>query len=367
MKEMNTSNNFTWIPFYREFAKKLLAYRSNRTKLIEKIKDIFSKMDTLTLPKLDKDNNIIDIDPFTVFGLFNKHITYENRIKILSLIKSHFNINAEMPSDFNGIPILNNLKSVFYWFQGEYIDNLWNMFQIALEYEQNKYIENDFIKIFNTVIKQKGVSWNITMGLFWISPYTYLNLDETNRLYLKNQKIKDFGYNVPDGKTYLDFCRTLSFGLENNKNGINSFPDFSFNAYCSKSQQYWLKPADPDKYDIQGAFDEFGFIDFSQKNYKYNLNDTVFIYSSGNERKVRYKTIAERVNIPYEETADDTKFHKTIDVGGSKEDKYVRLRLWKEADDDSLSYENLKKNGLKSFIQSPLIIKDQELIDYLNS
>ena len=347
MEKTNTSTNFTWIKFYREFAKKLLKYRSNRKELIEKIKDIFSKMDTLTLPKLDKDNNIIDIDPFTVFGLFNKHITYENRIKILSLIKSHFNINAEMPNDFNAIPVLNNLKSTFYYFQGERedqdIDNLWDMFQIALEYEQNKYIENDFIKIFNIVIKQKGVSWNITMGLFWISPYTYLNLDETNRLYLKNQKIKDFGYNVPDGKTYLDFCRTLSFRLENNKNGINSFPDFSFNAYCSISQQYWLKPADPDKYDIQGAFDEFGFIDFSQKNYKYNLNDTVFIYSSGNERKVRYKTIAERVNIPYEETADDTKFHKTIDVGGSKEDKYVRLRLWKEADDDSLSYENLKK------------------------
>ena len=371
MEKTNTSNNFTWIPFYREFAKKLLEYRSNRKALIEKIKDIFSKMDTLTLPKLAETNKITNIDPFTVFALFNRNIKYNNRDKILSLIKSSFNVYAETPKDFNAIPTMQSINLTFYDYLsdncGKDIDNLWNLFQIALEYEQNKYIENDFIKNFNTVIKQKGVSWNITMGLFWISPYTYLNLDDTNRLYLKNQKIKDFGYNVLDGKTYLDFCRTLSFRLENNKNGINSFPDFSFNAYCSTSQQYWLKPADPDKYDIQGAFDEFGFIDFSQKNYKYNLNDTVFIYSSGDERKVRYKTIAERVNIPYEEVADDTKFHKTIDVGGSKEDKYVRLRLWKEADDDSLSYENLKKNGLKSFIQSPLIIKDQELIDYLNS
>ncbi|MBO4555365.1 MAG: AAA family ATPase [Elusimicrobiales bacterium] len=368
---MNETTNFTWIPFYREFAKKLLEYRSNRKALIEKIKDIFSKMDALTLPKLAETNKITNIDPFTFFALFNRNIKYNNRVKILSLIKSSFNVYAETPKDFNAIPTMQSINLTFYDYLsdncGKDIDNLWNLFQIALEYEQNKYIENEFIELFNTVIKQRGVSWNITMGLFWISPYTYLNLDDTNRLYLKNQKIKDFGYNVPDGKTYLDFCRTLSFGLENNNNGINSFPDFSFNAYCSTSQQYWLKSADPDKYDIQGAFDAFGFIDFSQNNTKYNINDTVFIYSSGDERKVRYKTIAERVNIPYEETADDTKFHKTIDVGGSKEDKYVRLRLLKEAEDDSLSYENLKKHGLTGTLRSPLIIKEQEFIDYLNS
>ena len=87
MEKTNTLTNFTWIPFYREFAKKLLAYRSNRKELIEKIKDIFSKMDSLDIPKLEKDNIIIDIDPFTVFGLFNKNITYENRRKLLSFIK----------------------------------------------------------------------------------------------------------------------------------------------------------------------------------------------------------------------------------------------------------------------------------------
>lgn len=371
MEKTNTSNNFTWIPFYREFAKKLLEYRSNRTKLIEKIKDIFSKMDSLDIPKLEKDNIIIDIDPFTVFGLFNKNITYENRRKILSLIKDSFNINAEIPNDFNAIPVLNSLKSTFYYFQGERedqdIDNLWDMFQIALEYEQNKYIENDFIEKFNTVIKQKGVKWNITMGLFWISPYTYINLDDTNRTYLKNQKIKDFGSKMPDGNEYLSFCKQMRSQLENNKNSINNFPAFSFYAYCASSQQFWIKPADPDQFDFHGAFKKFGFIDWTQKN-NFKVNDTVFIYASGSEQKICCKTIVERNNIPYDDTQDDSEFNKGSKFEVSEKNKYVRLRLLQEIDDAELSYANLVKlRYINSTIQGSIKITNQEFIDFLNS
>lgn len=371
MEKTNTSTNFTWIPFYREFAKKLLAYRSNRTKLIEKIKDIFSKMDSLEIPKLEKDNIIIDIDPFTVFGLFNKNITYENRRKILSLIKDSFNINAKIPNDFNAIPVLNSLKSTFYYFQGERedqdIDNLWDMFQIALEYEQNKYIENDFIEKFSTVIKQKGVKWNITMGLFWISPYTYINLDDTNRTYLKNQKIKDFGSKMPDGNEYLSFCKQMRSQLENNKNSINNFPDFSFYAYCASSQQFWIKPADPDQFDFHGAFKKFGFIDWTQKN-NFKVNDTVFIYASGSEQKICCKTIVERNNIPYDDTQDDSEFNKGSKFEVSEKNKYVRLRLLQEIDDAELSYANLVKlEYINSTIQGCIKITNQEFIDFLSS
>ena len=40
----------------------------------------------INLPTLEKDNNIIDIDPFTVFGLFNKSkLKLSNRLTL-----SHF-------------------------------------------------------------------------------------------------------------------------------------------------------------------------------------------------------------------------------------------------------------------------------------
>ena len=189
----NDTVNFTWIPFYKEFANKLLEYQNNRPELINKIKDIFLRMSNLTLPTLERDNNIIDIDPFTVFGLFNKGITNNNRLELISLIKESFNINADIPKDFNGIPVLNNQKSTFYYFIGDRsdndINNLWDLYKVALDYGKNSLpiLEANFDNIFNTVKGQQGVKWNITMGLFWISPYVFINLDSKNRTVLQKE------------------------------------------------------------------------------------------------------------------------------------------------------------------------------------
>ena len=69
---MSTSNQFDWIPFYEEFADKLLAYKDNRQELIEKIKQVY-EVTGIKLPTIDRDkegNNIlVDIDPFTVKDL----------------------------------------------------------------------------------------------------------------------------------------------------------------------------------------------------------------------------------------------------------------------------------------------------------
>lgn len=253
----NDTVNFTWIPFYKEFANKLLEYQNNRPELINKIKDIFLRMSNLTLPTLERDNNIIDIDPFTVFGLFNKGITNNNRLELISLVKESFNINADIPKDFNGIPVLNNQKSTFYYFIGDRsdndINNLWELFKVALDYEKNSLpiLEANFDNIFNTVKGQQGVKWNITMGLFWISPYVFINLDSKNRTVLQKesfilgvikQKLKVFGNNLPTGKDYLDFCKQLRSELANNKNGINDFPAFSF--YADRTINYTINDDD---------------------------------------------------------------------------------------------------------------------------
>ena len=253
----NDTVNFTWIPFYKEFANKLLEYQNNRPELINKIKDIFLRMSNLTLPTLERDNNIIDIDPFTVFGLFNKGITNNNRLELISLIKESFNINADIPKDFNGIPVLNNQKSTFYYFIGDRsdndINNLWDLYKVALDYEKNSLpiLEANFDNIFNTVKGQQGVKWNITMGLFWISPYVFINLDLKNRTVLQKesfisgvikQKLKVFGNNLPTGKDYLDFCKQLRSELANNKNGINDFPAFSF--YADRTINYTINDDD---------------------------------------------------------------------------------------------------------------------------
>ena len=61
-----------WIRFYMEFADKLR--HIDRKELIERIKKVYASIG-MRLPTLERGGDVIDIDPFTIFGLFNKGIT----------------------------------------------------------------------------------------------------------------------------------------------------------------------------------------------------------------------------------------------------------------------------------------------------
>ena len=83
-----TSSKFTWINFYKELSDKLLTYRDRRDDLINKLATVYESIG-MSLPKLEADG-LQDIDPFTVFGLFNKGITDANRQKIIAGIAEVF-------------------------------------------------------------------------------------------------------------------------------------------------------------------------------------------------------------------------------------------------------------------------------------
>lgn len=234
----------TWIEFYTEFAEKLLAYMKDRQTLIEKIKAVYTAID-MRLPKLEEDNNIIDIDPFTIFGLFNKGITNTNRITILHGIAKEFSVNAPVPESFNGIPVLNNQKATYYSFigdrQNDDIENLWRVFASALEYAKthSKNSKAALIKAYDAALLQKGIKWNLTMGLYWICPYEYINLDSRNRWFICKPEnmpsdfidsVDNFSA-VPSGEKYLqinDRCRSI---LEKGNYRYKNFPELSYYAW----------------------------------------------------------------------------------------------------------------------------------------
>ena len=111
-------SDFTWVPFYTEFADKLLAYRTSRPSMIEKVVKAYEQTG-MNLPKLDSIEVPTDMDPFTVFGLFNKSMKDENRIALCKAMKELFSVSAAAPSDFDGIPVLNPLNATFYRFTGD--------------------------------------------------------------------------------------------------------------------------------------------------------------------------------------------------------------------------------------------------------
>lgn len=124
---------YTWTSFYEELATRLLPFKASRQELIDRLQHVYASIG-LAVPKLDSTPLPADIDPYTVFGLFNKGISRGNRQKIVAALAKEFNVAAGLPEDFDGVPVLNNLNATFYAFstdsrRGEHdIDNLWDVF-----------------------------------------------------------------------------------------------------------------------------------------------------------------------------------------------------------------------------------------------
>ena len=241
---------FEWIDFYSEFATKLLLFKNDRKALIERINDVYTAIN-MQVPKLESGGDIIDIDPFTIFELFNKGITNSNRIAIIRSIANVFGIEAKVPNNFDGIPVLNNLKATFYAFKedrkADDIDNIWNVFEAALRLADNDTEQNrkEFSKWYDLVHDQRCIRWNITMGLYWIRPYTYINLDSRNRWYISNvenmpaefvNSIKKKINKVPNATDYLFIKDACIKALEVGSYEYKNYPELSYSAWIVSEQ-----------------------------------------------------------------------------------------------------------------------------------
>lgn len=239
-------NQFQWVDFYKEFASKLLSYKDNRTALIEKVKAIYMNTN-INMPTLERGNNIVDIDPFTVFGLFNKSsMKEENRIRIISEIKNLFSVNEAVPTSFDSIPVLNNQNAIFYYFIGERgaddINELWSLFESALIYASNPSEENKRIIsfYFDKAINKKGNgNSKITMGLYWIDPDSFLNLDSRNEWYIykSGQLSEDVVATLPkieakiSAEVYFCIVEKLRLFLQSEGSTLKNFKELSFEAW----------------------------------------------------------------------------------------------------------------------------------------
>lgn len=267
---MSAKNQFDWISFYEEFAYKLLAYKDNRQELIEKIKQVY-EVTGIKLPTLERnengDNEIVDIDPFTTFGLFNKGITNANRVKIITAIKDLFEVSSPVPTYFDGIPVLNNQMATFYWFgsgRGEHdIDNLWDVFDyaIALSRSDSPELREKFSDSFNASLSQKGVKWNLSMGLYWIRPNRFLNLDSRNRWFIINNdslpesvvaKVRNLK-SMPEAEAYLAICDECLSYIHSDKSPYDSLSALSFSAWNVSKQDDGYEKLTEDSSSNSGA------------------------------------------------------------------------------------------------------------------
>jgi len=126
----------------------------------------------------------------------------------------------------------------------------------------------------------------------------------------------------------------------------------------------WIISCNKDFFDLDNALNEMKTIDFKQ-NANIEAGSKVYIYSSGEDKKLVYLTEAIVVNKP-EQTIDDAKYVKNKG-GYSDSNRYMEIKLVKKLESDKLSLADLKKHGLRGNLQGPcrVPVELQEYIDLI--
>jgi 5-methylcytosine-specific restriction protein B len=232
---------FTWIPLYQEIARYVLTYETRQEELIAVIRGLREQgLPVILLADRGRDGGEIElreIDPFTFFSSFNRGQTTANRIKILGELKRLWELEADIPSEFEGVPVVDNRRSWFFLYD-EHRDHgdvpkLWRLAKETVEKEPsnfNRQVLDDCLAV------KMGSLPMLTMGMFWLNPYNYLAVDSRNREYLAK-------YNVRlRGRTASDYFRLLE---EVKSSFEDDFPTFSRRAYLSTSGNGGVNPPKP--------------------------------------------------------------------------------------------------------------------------
>lgn len=240
---MTTDSQYSWTSFYMEFADKLLAFKDDRQALIAALQKVYEDIG-MTLPTLDASGTPTDIDPFTVFGLFNRGLAERKRRAIATGIGTALGVNSPLTDDFVGVPVLLNINATFYDQASRDeadIERLWNVFSAALAYadQPTASARAAFASAYDTVLRQRRVGWNITMGLFWIRPLTYLNLCSRDRwcLALPNTMPGDIRATVeslreaPRAADYLQLRDRVRSAMDSGDYEYKTFADLSAYAW----------------------------------------------------------------------------------------------------------------------------------------
>lgn len=226
---LNSSMTPEWKNIHVEAAHRLFEYRDRQGELIKILQEMESEGMLIT-KYVDKNKDgsefILDeIDPFTFMGNFNRGIRDEKRSELWGYLKKKWELKSAVPTDFTALPILSPQSS---WFIGysykrspEDVPVLWDMFENALDGGLESLSANLFDRAL--AVKHVGIA-NLTMGLFWIAPDSYLSCDSKN---LKKAELLGIATKPDSGSSYKIWVEAVK------SKGVSDFINFSSSAYQS--------------------------------------------------------------------------------------------------------------------------------------
>lgn len=126
----------------------------------------------------------------------------------------------------------------------------------------------------------------------------------------------------------------------------------------AKDATHWILACNPDIYDIDEAVKNMPFIPFS-RNSGMQVGDVIYLYVSGNVRKLKYRFVVTGVGIQRPE--EDCAFLKNKSFLSNEDNMSLKLAF---AFGEGIPFDELKQNGLTSNLQSPCRVKD-DLLTFL--
>lgn len=128
----------------------------------------------------------------------------------------------------------------------------------------------------------------------------------------------------------------------------------------------WIISADTSYYKVDEAFDKKDYVDWRQTA-NYNIGDIIYIYCIRPIKKIMFKTVVEKTEMPFDEASSDKEFFvNEDDYSKDRYDRNMRLKLLQKVDSEKLTLDCLIDNGLKRAPQGPMRLLNENLEKYIN-
>ena len=130
----------------------------------------------------------------------------------------------------------------------------------------------------------------------------------------------------------------------------------------------WMVPANSKFFDLAGCLEKYGYVYWSQY-YHFQTGDTVYIYCSSPESRIRYKMIVEAHDLNYSsEMEQEREFYvdpKDFDMPVSH-NRFAKMKLVSESSSERLSLVHLMDHGLGMAPRGAMCLNG-ELLEYVST
>lgn len=185
---------FTWIPIHEETAKRLLEFKDRNHDLVEIIARMHEAGLKATLINDQGPNGsafqLKEIDPFSFLANFNRGTKDSNRQAMWQRLKDEWQLQSEIPQDFDGLPLANAQNS---WLMpyakdrsSEHVPLLWRFFEHIMTVEPEA-LDADLMQQCLD-LPRVGLTM-LTMGMFWASPKKWISTDGKNIGFAANKGV----------------------------------------------------------------------------------------------------------------------------------------------------------------------------------